>query len=101
MNMYFLSDNQGFLLNSERSGWNNIYWHKPDGSVVNLTPGERSTSNVDFVDDQGNVYFGYSEGINRYYGRSNLKRPGIEPLVTGAGTHFVRFNAEEGNFSDR
>ncbi|HPG07922.1 MAG TPA: DPP IV N-terminal domain-containing protein [Saprospiraceae bacterium] len=100
-NMYFLSDNQGFLLNSERSGWNNIYWHKPDGSVVNLTPGERATSNADYVDDQGNVYFGYSEGINRYYGRSNLKHPGIEPLVNGEGTHFVRFNAEEGNFSDR
>ncbi|MEZ4896232.1 MAG: DPP IV N-terminal domain-containing protein [Saprospiraceae bacterium] len=100
-NIYFLPDNQGFLLNSERSGWSNIYWHQPDGTIVNLTPGDRPTTGVDYVDPEGNVYFGYSEGINRYFGRTNLHRPGIEPLVNGDGTHYVRINEEEGTFSDR
>jgi hypothetical protein len=38
--LHFLSDGSGFVLTSERDGWNHIYWNAPtNGEARQLTPG--------------------------------------------------------------
>ena len=52
--LHFLKDGSGFVLTSEKSGWNHIYWCAMDGRVQRpITMGEYDVIGVQGVDDAG------------------------------------------------
>jgi len=55
----FLKDNTGFILNSDATGWNHLYFYDMKGKLVNaITSGKFTVTNVTYVDEKkGIVYF--------------------------------------------
>ncbi|MCB0795451.1 MAG: DPP IV N-terminal domain-containing protein, partial [Flavobacteriales bacterium] len=56
--LHFLEDGSGFILTSERDGWNHIYWCSMDGRTQRaLTQGEWDVVAVDGIDHERRVIF--------------------------------------------
>lgn len=55
----FLEDKSGFILKSDATGWNHLYFHDMKGKLVNaITSGKFTVTNVNHVDEKnGIVYF--------------------------------------------
>ena len=52
--LHFLKDGSGFVLTSEKSGWNHIYWCAMDGRVQRpITMGEYDVIGVQGIDEAG------------------------------------------------
>lgn len=52
--LHFLKDGSGFLLTSEKSGWNHVYWCAMDGSVQRpITAGDFDVVGVQGIDEAG------------------------------------------------
>ncbi|MBK7308744.1 MAG: DPP IV N-terminal domain-containing protein [Chitinophagaceae bacterium] len=60
----FLNDNTGFILKSDVSGWNHLYFHDMKGKLVNaITSGKFTVTNVNYVDEKKGVVLFYSRGL--------------------------------------
>ncbi|RFS22419.1 S9 family peptidase [Chitinophaga silvatica] len=54
----FLANNQGFLLQSDKTGWSHLYWHNMDGSLKKqLTTGNWTVKEVLHIDDKNLVVY--------------------------------------------
>ena len=54
----FLPNKKGFILQSDKDGWEQLYWHNMDGSLKNkITTGNNWTTNVRFIDTLKNVIY--------------------------------------------
>jgi dipeptidyl-peptidase-4 len=55
----FLKDGTGFILNSDATGWNHLYFYNMKGKLINaITSGKFTVTNVNYVDEKkGIVYF--------------------------------------------
>lgn len=55
----FLKDGTGFILNSDATGWNHLYFYNMKGKLINaITTGKFTVTNVNYVDEKkGIVYF--------------------------------------------
>lgn len=55
----FMKDGTGFILQSDKTGWNHLYFHDMKGKLVNaITSGKFTVTNVEYVDEKkGIVYF--------------------------------------------
>jgi len=54
----FLPNKKGFILQSDKDGWEQLYWHNMDGSLKNkITTGSNWSTNVRFIDTIKNVIY--------------------------------------------
>lgn len=55
----FLSNKPAFILESDKTGWNHLYLHNNDGSLINpITSGEFTVLSTELIDEKnGIVYF--------------------------------------------
>ena len=54
----FLPNKKGFILQSDKDGWEQLYWHNMDGSLKNkITTGNNWSTNVRFIDTLKNVIY--------------------------------------------
>jgi len=101
-----LPDGSGFLWNSERSGWNHIYYYDIKGKFVRqLTSGEWRAKDVVRIDQEGGwVYFTAHGDKSRPYDthlyRVNLNGKGLAQLTQGKGEHRVDISPSAKYFTD-
>lgn len=96
-NLFFLNNNKGFVLTSEKDGYQHLYHYMSDGQLSEqLTKGDWEVVEVYGIDEKNNIYFSKSEktigkGIYRY----NLKSQKMQPWMGKAfdnGTYDASFS---------
>ncbi len=57
--LHMLSNNKNFILESDKTGWNNLYMYDMSGKFINaITPGKFTVTDVDFIDEAKKmIYF--------------------------------------------
>ena len=54
----FLNGNKGFIMKSDKDGWDQLYLHNPDGSLKNnITNGEHWSTDILYIDEVKNIIF--------------------------------------------
>ncbi len=54
----FLDKNKGFILESDKTGWNHLYLHNMDGSLKNaITSGNFTVLDVKLIDEKNSVIY--------------------------------------------
>ncbi len=89
----FLPNKKGFILQSDKDGWEQLYWHNMDGSLKNkITSGNNWSTNVRFIDTLKNVIYFTSrqENSTRFdLYRVDLDGRNQQRLTFGDYTHNV------------
>ena len=61
----FLPNKKGFILQSDKDGWEQLYWHNMDGSLKNkITSGNNWSTNVRYIDSVKNIIYFTSRAEN-------------------------------------
>ncbi len=101
-----LPDGSGFIWNSERSGWDHLYYYDMKGKLVRqLTSGNWRAKDVVRVDQAGGwVYFtGHGDPARPYdthLYRVGLDGKGLKQLTEGQGQHVVSIAPSAKFFTD-
>lgn len=101
----FLPGNKGFILQSDKDGWEQLYWHNNDGSLKNqITSGNNWSTSVQFLDTVKNVV--YFSARNENSARTDLYRVDLDGknqmrLSFGDYTHNVDFSPQGTYFITR
>ncbi len=89
----FLPNKKGFILQSDKDGWEQLYWHNMDGILKNkITSGNNWSTNVRFIDTLKNVIYFTSrqENSTRFdLYRVDLDGRNQQRLTFGDYTHNV------------
>ena len=89
----FLPNKKGFILQSDKDGWEQLYWLNMDGSLKNkITTGNNWSTNVRFIDTVKNVIYFTSrkENSTRFdLYRVDLDGKNQQRLTFGDYTHSV------------
>ena len=89
----FLPNKKGFILQSDKDGWEQLYWHNMDGSLKNkITNGNNWSTNVRYIDTLKNVIYFTSrqENSTRFdLYRVDLDGKNQQRLTFGDYTHNV------------
>jgi dipeptidyl-peptidase-4 len=73
----FLHGNKGFILQSDKDGWEQLYWHNADGSLRNaITSGNNWSTNIVHIDTAKNIVYFTSRQENST--RTDLYRVGLD-----------------------
>jgi dipeptidyl-peptidase 4 len=95
-NLIWLEDAKGFLISSEKSGYNHLYHFDMNGDLVKqLTEGSYEITEVNGLDPNTNLlYFvaAKSSPLNREVMRVNIKTGKIEQLSTHEGTNSPEYS---------
>jgi dipeptidyl-peptidase-4 len=89
----FLPNKKGFILQSDKDGWEQLYWHNMDGSLKNkITSGNNWSTNVRYIDSVKNIIYFTSRAENS--ARFDLYRVDLDGknqqrLTFGEYTHNV------------
>jgi dipeptidyl-peptidase-4 len=61
----FLPNKKGFILQSDKDGWEQLYWHNMDGSLKNkITSGNNWSTSVRYIDSIKNIIYFTSRAEN-------------------------------------
>jgi dipeptidyl-peptidase-4 len=89
--LYFFEDGSGFLLRTDRDGWQHLYTYDLEGNLTNrLTEGDWTVSDIALVDEPNKrVFFHARKGITAetHLYRVNLDGSGLRRLTREAGSH--------------
>ena len=56
--VYYLKSGSGFILQSDKSGWNHLYLHDMDGKLINpITSGDYTVRNIVKIDEKNKVIY--------------------------------------------
>jgi dipeptidyl-peptidase-4 len=92
-NIYVMKDGSGFIVNSYRSDWENLYYYGWDGKLITqLTDFNFRVTSIDYVDETLKVvYFSAtgSESTDSHAFRVGLDGKDLLQLTKGDGTHKV------------
>lgn len=85
--------NKGFLLMSDKDGWDQIYFHNPDGSLRNkISSGEHWSTSIEYIDSIKNIIYFSSRKENStrvdFY-RADLDGKNQQRLTFGDYTHSI------------
>ncbi len=100
-----LPGNKGFILQSDKDGWEQLYWHNNDGSLKNqITSGNNWTTSIQYLDTIKNVI--YFTARNENSARTDLYRVDLDGknqtrLSFGDYTHNVEFSPQGTYFITR
>jgi dipeptidyl-peptidase-4 len=98
----FLPGKKGFILQSDKDGWEQLYWHNMDGSLKNkITSGNNWSNSVKFIDTLKNVVYFTSRQENS--ARTDLYRVDMDGknqqrLTFGDFTHNVSLSTKGSYF---
>ena len=96
--LFFLNDNQHFIIVNESDGWQHAYLYTMQGRLQRkLTPGNFDIDQVAGIDQQkGKFYFtaAWPDAMNRQLFVTDLKGNHREQLTHRPGWHSVSFNAD-------
>lgn len=101
-----LPDGSGFIWNSERSGWDHLYYYDMQGKLVRrLTSGDWRVKNVVRIDQQGGWVYFYGHGdqarpYDTHLYRVGLNGKGLAQLTEGKGQHAVDIAPSAKYFTD-
>jgi len=102
--MTWIDDGRRFIWSSERDGWNQLYLHDRDGSVVRqITSGDWDVTAFHGVDEEaGWVYFSAAERspLERHLYRIRLDGTGMRRITREPGTHSVSMAPGGDHFID-
>ena len=93
----FLNNNTGFILNSDVTGWNHLYFHDMKGKLVNaITSGKFTVTNVNYVDEKKGVVYFMARSLentarNDFY-RANVDGKNMERLTIGEFNNSVNIS---------
>lgn len=93
---YLLEDGSGYIINSHKTGFENLYYHDWDGNLIaQLTNVDWRVGGISRVDEEkGIVYFNGRgpESTENHAFRVNLDGTGFVQLTEGAGSHRVNLS---------
>lgn len=101
----FLGNNKGFILQSDKDGWDQLYLHNNDGSLKNqITSGPNWTTSVQFIDEVKNIIYFTSRQQNSV--RTDLYRVDFDGknqtrLTFGEYTHATDLSPNGSYFTTR
>ncbi len=56
--LHFLSNNKNFILESDKTGWNNLYLYDMTGKLVNeITPGKFTVTDINYIDEGKSIIY--------------------------------------------
>jgi len=94
--LHFMIDGSGFILTSEKSGWNHVYWCNMDGSVMRpITAGDYDVIAVKGVDEKNKrvIYTASMKGSNQQEVWSiAMNGKGLAQLSPTGGTNDAEFS---------
>lgn len=97
-NIHFLSDGKHMIVNSEKDGYNHLYFHKVDGpQVFQITKGKWDVEDVLAVDEKNElVYYTSCEvsPITRHIYVVGFDGKGKKRLTNGSGFHSAKFSTD-------
>jgi len=92
-NIYYLDDGSGYIVLSDRSGWNHIYIYDNDLNARAVTSGAWRVNSINEVDDAGGwIYFTGrpDKSWDAQLMRVRFDGTGMEQLTDGDGVHSAR-----------
>lgn len=98
----FLPGKKGFILQSDKDGWEQLYWHNMDGTLKNkITSGNNWSTSVKYIDTLKNVVYFTSRQENS--ARTDLYRVDLDGknqlrLTFGDFTHNVSLSTKGTHF---
>ena len=101
----FLGENKGFILQSDKDGWDQLYLHNNDGTLKNqITTGANWSTNVQFIDEAKNIIYFTSRQQNSV--RTDLYRVDFDGknqmrLTFGDYTHATDLSPNGSYFTTR
>ena len=101
----FLGENKGFILQSDKDGWDQLYLHNNDGTLKNqITTGSNWSTNVQYIDEVKNIIYFTSRQQNSV--RTDLYRVDFDGknqmrLTFGDYTHATDLSPNGSYFTTR
>lgn len=101
----FLGNNKGFILQSDKDGWDQLYLHNNDGTLKNqITTGPNWSTSVQFIDEAKNIVYFTSRQENSV--RTDLYRVDFDGknqmrLTFGDYTHATELSPNGSYFTTR
>lgn len=94
--IYFLKNNKGYIIQSDKSGWMHIYHYNINGNLIKqITNGEWTVKGIEKIDEQKNIIFfsARKENSARYDLYSvKLNGTGLQRLTFGDYTHVTNIS---------
>ncbi|MFN5422363.1 MAG: DPP IV N-terminal domain-containing protein [bacterium] len=103
--IHFLHANKGFIIKSDKDGWEQLYWHNPDGTLKNkITTGENWATEIQHIDTIANIIYYTSKANNST--KIDLYRVGLDGknqmrLTFGDFTHMIDLSPNGSYFITR
>ena len=102
---HFLKNNKGFIVVSDRDGWENIYHHDMNGKVVKqITDFDWRVNSISHIDEEnGRVFFSGTggDGTESHFFAINMDGSGLKKLTKEEGSHRVTLSPEGHYFFDQ
>jgi dipeptidyl-peptidase-4 len=103
-NIDFLKDNQGFIVNSDKSGWMHLYWYDMNMKLKSqITKGNFTVTGLKYIDEKNKlVYFtARKENSARtdFY-KVNFNGKNLVRLTSGEYNHTISLSPEGSYFTD-
>lgn len=103
--LFFLKENKGFLLSSEKSGARQVYWYDMSGRLLRQVTNDRGeVLDVYGTDPSGEwLYYSANDGIptDRYVCAVSLKNGKAVTLTPKAGSNLPQFSSDFSYFIHR
>lgn len=102
--LHFFSDNSGFLLRSDKDGWEHLYHYDWDGQLVKrITKGQWRVRSIAKVDEHNQRIFftGFKKhSMDNHLFRVGFNGKGLKKLTADRGTHRCQVSTDGSYFID-
>jgi dipeptidyl-peptidase 4 len=101
-NIHFLKGNKGFIIKSDKDGWNHLYLHGMDGKLKNrITEGKWAVNSIELINEDDNIiYFTAKKENSTRTDLYKIKFSGkdMTRLTSGEYSHSVKVSPEGSYF---
>ncbi len=99
----FLQNGKGFIMESDASGWNHLYYYDMKGKLINvITSGKYTVINANYIDEKnGIIYFtgrSRENTAHRDFYRVSINGKGLQRLTFGDFNHAISNLSPDGSY---